>query len=48
MFSAEVEQRATAQGFKVTAKGTAEFDAFLKTEISRWSRLIKKAKITAT
>jgi tripartite-type tricarboxylate transporter receptor subunit TctC len=48
MFSAEVEQRATAQGFKVTPKGAAEFDAFLKTEISRWSRLIKKAKITST
>ena len=48
MYSPEVEQRATAQGFKGTAKGTAEFDTFLKTEISRWSRLIKKAKITAT
>jgi tripartite-type tricarboxylate transporter receptor subunit TctC len=48
MFSPEIEARANAQGFKVTPKGTSEFAAFLQTEISRWGRLIKAAKITAT
>ncbi len=48
MFSREVEDRAKAQGFKVSPKGADEFASFLQTEISRWGRLIKAAKITAT
>ena len=48
MFSPEVEERARQQGFKVTPKGSQDFDAFLKTEIQRWSRIIKTAKITST
>lgn len=48
MYSPEIEERAKAQGFKVTPKGTADFAAFLQSEIARWSRLIKSAKITAT
>ncbi len=48
MYSREVEERAKAQGFKISPKGTADFAAFLQSEISRWSRLIKTAKITAT
>ena len=48
MFSPEVEERARQQGFKVSPKGAQDFDAFLKTEIQRWSRIIKTAKITAT
>ena len=47
MFSPEVEQRAKAQGFKVTPKSGVEFEAFLQTEITRWGRLIRVAKITA-
>lgn len=47
MFSKDVEDRAKVQGFKVSPKGSQEFSAFLNTEISRWSRLIKAAKITA-
>lgn len=47
MFSKDVEDRAKVQGFKVNPKGTQDFAAFLNTEISRWSRLIKTAKITA-
>jgi tripartite-type tricarboxylate transporter receptor subunit TctC len=43
-----VEDRAKVQGFKVSPKGSQEFSVFLQSEISRWSRLIKAAKITAT
>lgn len=48
MYTRDVEERAKVQGFKVSPKGTTEFAAFLQTEISRWSRLIKTAKITVT
>ena len=48
MYSAEVEERARQQGFKVTQKGSQDFAIFLKSEIERWSRIIKTAKITAT
>jgi tripartite-type tricarboxylate transporter receptor subunit TctC len=48
MFSKDVEDRAKVQGFKVSPKGSQEFASFLQSEISRWSRLIKAAKITAT
>ena len=48
MFSAEVEERAKQQGFRVTPKGATEFAGFLKSEIERWSRIIRTAKITAT
>lgn len=48
MFSREVEERAVAQGFRISPKGADEFGRFLKIEIDRWSRIIKTAKITAT
>jgi tripartite-type tricarboxylate transporter receptor subunit TctC len=48
MFSGEVEERAKQQGFRVTPKGASEFAGFLKSEIERWSRIIRTAKITAT
>ena len=48
MFSAEVEERAKQQGFRVSPKGATEFAVFLKCEIERWSRIIRTAKITAT
>lgn len=48
MFSSDVEERAKQQGFRVTQKGSEEFARFLKTEIERWSRLIRTAKITPT
>ncbi len=48
MFTKDVEDRARVQGFKVSPKGTQDFSAFLNTEINRWSRLIKAAKITAS
>ena len=48
MYSADVEERARLQGFRVTRKGSDEFAAFLKSEIERWSRIIRVAKITST
>jgi tripartite-type tricarboxylate transporter receptor subunit TctC len=48
MYSADVEERARLQGFRVTRKGADEFAVFLKSEIDRWSRIIRLAKITAT
>lgn len=48
MYSADVEERARQQGFRVTSKGADEFAVFLKSEIERWSRIIRTAKITAT
>jgi len=48
MFSGEVEERARQQGFRVSPKGAADFAVFLKSEIERWSRIIRTAKITAT
>jgi tripartite-type tricarboxylate transporter receptor subunit TctC len=48
MFSAEVEERARQQGFRVTPKGPDDFAIFLRSEIERWSRIIRTAKITAT
>jgi tripartite-type tricarboxylate transporter receptor subunit TctC len=48
MYSADVEERARLQGFRVNRKGTEEFGTFLKSEIDRWSRIIRIAKITAT
>ena len=48
MFTKDVEDRAKVQGFKVSPKGPQEFASFLQSEISRWGRLIKAAKITAS
>lgn len=48
MYTPEVEERARLQGFKVTQKNSQDFGIFLKSEIARWSRLIKMAKITST
>ncbi|MDO8388710.1 MAG: tripartite tricarboxylate transporter substrate binding protein [Polaromonas sp.] len=48
MYSADVEERARLQGFRVNRKGVDEFGTFLKSEIDRWSRIIRIAKITAT
>lgn len=48
MFSADVEERAKQQGFRISPKGADDFSRFLKSEIDRWSRLIKVANIKAT
>jgi tripartite-type tricarboxylate transporter receptor subunit TctC len=42
----EMAEGLLQRGFRVNAKGRAEFAVFLKSEVDRWGRLIKKAKIT--
>jgi len=46
MASAEIDERARTQGFRVDARGPQPFAAFLKSEIERWARIIAAAKIT--
>jgi tripartite-type tricarboxylate transporter receptor subunit TctC len=48
MFGRDVEEKAMQQGFRITPKGTDEFSRFLKSEIDRWSRIIKMANISAS
>ncbi|MES2936193.1 MAG: tripartite tricarboxylate transporter substrate binding protein [Pseudomonadota bacterium] len=48
MFSRDIEEKANQQGFRISPKGSDEFGRYLKSEIDRWSRIIKTAKITAT
>lgn len=47
MAAPDLAERATQQGFRINAKGSDEFAAFLKSEIDLWGRVIKAAKITA-
>jgi tripartite-type tricarboxylate transporter receptor subunit TctC len=47
MGGAEINERARTQGFRVDARGPADFAPFLKDEIERWSRIIAAAKIQA-
>lgn len=48
MFSRDIEEKANQQGFRISPKGSEEFGRYLKSEVDRWSRIIKTAKITAT
>ena len=45
MASAEINERARTQGFRVDARGPREFAPYLKDEIERWGRIISTAKI---
>lgn len=47
MFARDIEEKANQQGFRINPKGADEFGRFLKSEVDRWSRIIKTAKITA-
>lgn len=47
MAGADINERARTQGFRVDARGPADFAPFLKDEIERWSRIIAAAKIQA-
>ncbi len=47
MAAPEMAERATQQGFRINAKGADEFAVFLKSEVDRWARIIRTAKITA-
>jgi tripartite-type tricarboxylate transporter receptor subunit TctC len=48
LFTPEVEERAKVLGFRPNPLGIEDFDAFLKSEVARWARIIASAKITAT
>ena len=48
LFTPEVEERAKVLGFRPNPLGVEAFDAFLKSEVTRWGRIIASAKITAT
>jgi len=45
VFTPEVEEKARQQGFNVTPKGPQDLALFLQSEIVRWARVIKDAKI---
>jgi tripartite-type tricarboxylate transporter receptor subunit TctC len=45
MGGADINERARTQGFRVDARGPAEFAPFLKDEIERWGRIISAARI---
>jgi tripartite-type tricarboxylate transporter receptor subunit TctC len=47
MASAAVKQRLESQGFVVPATGSARYAAFVKSELERWTRVIKTAGIKA-
>ena len=46
MAGAEIGERARTQGYRVDARGSKEFSAYLKDEIERWGRVAVAAKIT--
>ena len=48
MNTPEVVDKVHAKGYRVNAKGAAEFGPYLKSEIERWSRVVKNARITAS
>jgi tripartite-type tricarboxylate transporter receptor subunit TctC len=41
----EVRERLSAQGAEPVGSSGAEFDAFMKSEIAKWSGVIEKAKV---
>ncbi len=42
-----VAERLGAQGMTITGQGPAEFSAFMKKEVERWSKIVKENRITA-
>jgi tripartite-type tricarboxylate transporter receptor subunit TctC len=42
-----VAERLSAQGMTITGQGPAEFSAFTKKEVERWSRIVKENRISA-
>lgn len=48
MSTPEIAAQAAQKGYRVNAKGSAEFGAYLKAEIERWGRIVKNAKITVS
>ena len=46
MASADIDEKARTQGFRVDARAADKFAPFLDDEIQRWGRIIKSANIT--
>jgi len=42
-----VAERLSAQGMTITGQGPAEFSAFTKKEVERWSKIVKENRISA-
>jgi len=42
-----VAERLNAQGMTITGQGPAEFSAFMKKEVERWSKIVKENRISA-
>ena len=47
MASADIEERARTQGFRIDMRGAADFAAFATAEVERWAKVIAAAKISA-
>jgi tripartite-type tricarboxylate transporter receptor subunit TctC len=47
MGTPDIQERASAQGFRVDARGPQQFAGFLKEEVARWGKVIKAAEIKA-
>ena len=45
MAAPDMEERARSQGFRVDARGAAEFAAFSHSEVQRWAAIVKAANI---
>lgn len=48
MFSREMEERAALLGFRLSPKGHEDFTRFYRTEVERWGRIIRLARISVT
>jgi tripartite-type tricarboxylate transporter receptor subunit TctC len=47
MNTPDIAERAALRGYRVNAKGADDFGRYLKVEVERWARVVRKAKITA-
>lgn len=47
MGTPDIIEKVQAKGYRVNAKGSEEFGRYLKTEIERWGRVVRTAKVTA-
>ena len=41
----EVKERLFTQGYEVVGDSRAQFDAFIRSEIAKWARVVKEAGI---
>jgi tripartite-type tricarboxylate transporter receptor subunit TctC len=47
MAAPDVKTRIVAQGVEIVGAGPAEFEKILRDEIGKWTKLVKRAGITA-